>query len=404
MALDFTTGVLDSRVTIARALNTATRVNSSGIIENINANLPRFDYDPVTFAAKGLLIEEQRTNLVTYSQTLSDANWNASGATKTSTNNADPAGTTTALLLTANGASSTHFISASIFNVISFVSGTTYTASYFVKPGTATRIQISLPSAAFGASQYANFLLTGNGSVSASSGGTATIAPSFNGYYRITWTATATGTIGASSGALVFITSGTDTRLPTNTSSENIFIWGGQVEVGAFATSYIPTVATSLTRNADVVSMTGTNFSSWYTTAGTNESWFSQFISANIKAGDRLLAFDTGFAGGSAYRTPMSNAFSQLGLYDGTAERTFGAMPLTGVNKAATAYSGVTCSGTLNGAVPTSRTFDGNMNPSTVFGIGSYSGTASGFINGWMQKVAYYPLRLSDAELRAITK
>jgi hypothetical protein len=185
---------------------------------------------------------------------------------------------------------------------------------------------------------------------------------------------------------------------------KGIYAWGAQLEAGAFATSYIPTTTTSLTRNADQVTMTGTNFSSWYTTAGNNESWFSQFVSANIRAGDRLLAFDTGFAGGSAYRTPMSNAFNQLGLYDGTAERTFGAMPLVGVNKAATAYSGVTCSGTLNAAVPTSRAFDGNMNPSTVFGIGSYSGTASGFINGWMQKVAYYPLRLSDAELRAITK
>ena len=70
MALDFTTGVLDSRVTVARSLNTATRVNSSGLIEIVNANLPRFDYDPVTLAAKGLLIEELRTNLLVYSEQL----------------------------------------------------------------------------------------------------------------------------------------------------------------------------------------------------------------------------------------------------------------------------------------------------------------------------------------------
>jgi hypothetical protein len=52
MALDFTTGVLDSRVTITRALNTATRVNSSGFVEIVNANLPRFDYDPATLAPR----------------------------------------------------------------------------------------------------------------------------------------------------------------------------------------------------------------------------------------------------------------------------------------------------------------------------------------------------------------
>ena len=68
MALDFTTGVLDPRVTVTRALNTATRVNSSGLVEIVNANLPRFDYDPVTLAPKGLLIEEARTNLFFQSQ------------------------------------------------------------------------------------------------------------------------------------------------------------------------------------------------------------------------------------------------------------------------------------------------------------------------------------------------
>jgi hypothetical protein len=64
MALDFTTGVLDSRVAITRAANTATRINSSGVIEIVNANLPRFDYDPSTLAARGLLIEETRSNVL----------------------------------------------------------------------------------------------------------------------------------------------------------------------------------------------------------------------------------------------------------------------------------------------------------------------------------------------------
>jgi hypothetical protein len=75
MALDFTTGVLDSRVTITRALNTATRVNSSGFVEIVNANLPRFDYDPATLAAKGLLIEEARTNIALYSEQFDNALW-----------------------------------------------------------------------------------------------------------------------------------------------------------------------------------------------------------------------------------------------------------------------------------------------------------------------------------------
>lgn len=64
MALDFTTAVLDSRVTFTRSGNSATVTNSSGVIELINANLPRFDFDPTTLVCKGLLIEENRTNLL----------------------------------------------------------------------------------------------------------------------------------------------------------------------------------------------------------------------------------------------------------------------------------------------------------------------------------------------------
>ena len=64
MALDFTTATLDVRVTFTRALATATRTNASGYIEGVVANTPRFDYDPVTLACKGLLIEESRANVL----------------------------------------------------------------------------------------------------------------------------------------------------------------------------------------------------------------------------------------------------------------------------------------------------------------------------------------------------
>jgi hypothetical protein len=64
LALNFLSGALDPLITFTRSGNTATRTNSSGAIELVNANLPRFDYDPVTLALKGLLIEEQRINLL----------------------------------------------------------------------------------------------------------------------------------------------------------------------------------------------------------------------------------------------------------------------------------------------------------------------------------------------------
>jgi hypothetical protein len=63
-ALNFTTASLDSRVTFTRTANTATHTNSSGVITAINANLPRFDYNPTTLVCNGLLIEETRTNIL----------------------------------------------------------------------------------------------------------------------------------------------------------------------------------------------------------------------------------------------------------------------------------------------------------------------------------------------------
>jgi len=62
--LNFLAGApLDSRVTFTRT-TTATVTGSNGVIQSSAINEPRFDYDPVTLAPKGLLIEEQRVNLL----------------------------------------------------------------------------------------------------------------------------------------------------------------------------------------------------------------------------------------------------------------------------------------------------------------------------------------------------
>jgi hypothetical protein len=119
LALDFTTGALDPRVTVARALNTATRVNSSGLIEIINANLPRFDYDPVTLAPKGLLIEESRTNLMLQSQAIDQSPWAVSQLNTTGTPAyidvaASPDGTQNADKLIPNTVSTQHYAQQAI--------------------------------------------------------------------------------------------------------------------------------------------------------------------------------------------------------------------------------------------------------------------------------------------------
>jgi len=75
LALDFTTANLDPRITFTRSGSTATRVNSSGYIEAVAANIPRFDFNPTTLVCNGLLIEDSRTNICLQSEDLSNASW-----------------------------------------------------------------------------------------------------------------------------------------------------------------------------------------------------------------------------------------------------------------------------------------------------------------------------------------
>lgn len=68
--IDFTSPTLDPRITFTRSSG-GTYWDASGTMQTAGNNTPRYDYDPVTLAFRGLLIEGQRTNLLLNSATLS---------------------------------------------------------------------------------------------------------------------------------------------------------------------------------------------------------------------------------------------------------------------------------------------------------------------------------------------
>jgi hypothetical protein len=250
MAQDFTTGVLDPRVTVTRALNTATRVNSSGLIESVNAGLPRFDYNSVTLAPKGLLVEEARSNNYTHSNDFSQAVWLKSNATLDAAAITAPDGNMTGWKLKSN---------------VGFVGdlyrdpglGGQSTFSIFAKEAEWRYIQL-IRGSGYSPANFARVDLR-TGAITSGSGFSVELYK--NGWWRIYDTSTYT------SGDRIIYIRATNAPVFPNTNGDGtsgIYIAFAQIENGAFPTSYIPTTTAAVTRNADVATMTGTNFSDWW--------------------------------------------------------------------------------------------------------------------------------------------
>jgi hypothetical protein len=411
LALDFTTGTLDPRVTVARALNTATRVNSSGLIEIINANLPRFDYDPVTLAPKGLLIEESRTNLMLQSQAIDQSPWAVSQLNTTGTPAyidvaASPDGTQNADKLIPNTVSTQHYAQ----QAITLADNTVYALTVYAKASELIAIRLSLGTKA-GAFPGAYFnLSTGVVTNEVSSPVSTSITPVGNGWYRCTVVANS-GTGGTAPQLRIWAISGVNTISFAGNDSDGVLVWGAQVETGAFATSYIPTTTTSLTRNADVVSMTGTNFSDWY----------NQAAGAFAVSFDRIAAMSASFSGGQPRTLRVTNTgatdFFILGGNSSFGEQLIGRASgvdtvsiQTGVqitaNTVATECFGYAVNNfalSVNGA--SAQTDVSGANPATMDVLHIGDGvTATRNINGHVRKISYWPQRITNAEVQAFSK
>jgi hypothetical protein len=389
MALDFTTGVLDPRVTVTRALNTATRVNSSGFVEGVNANLPRFDYDPVTLAPKGLLIEEMRTNVLQYSDQINQAPWTASNVTFNANAAISPDGTQNADKMVTSVANIAKFVSQSS------LTSTTGSFSIYAKADGETVISLWLVNATVGAS----FTLTGSGSTALLGATASSITAVGNGWYRCVVYHNA-----ASTTAHIYFRNGSSFA---GNGTSGVFLWGAQFEAGAFATSYIPTTTTSLTRNADVVSMTGTNFSSWYNASeGTFAVGFGALnVSPNsstlICASDSPLTNDWVLMYASS--TAILNRVRVTGVDQGSIN--ISGSPAIGGNAVLT-YKANSFAASLNGGTP--GTDASGTVPTDILRlwIGTFDGTNTvpSFANGCIKSVRYWPQRVTNAETQSFSK
>ena len=254
LKLDFANArALDPRITFTRALPAATYVSRDGLIKTAGINEPRFDHDPTTGESLGLLIEEERTNLLSYSDLTSGASgswWENGGLTTSQGSNVTaPDGTLTAWNTVYNGASGDGNLYRGGGEVTT-TNSTSYTISVWAKvPSTNTYIT-GVRIRTFNVDHSVNFNLLTGSFISSTEGSPTSysIIPYPNGWYRCSMTFTS-GTDGNQGVQFYLITSTGSTALNSSgANGEEIYMWGAQLEEGSFPTSYIPTSTSTATR------------------------------------------------------------------------------------------------------------------------------------------------------------
>ena len=352
---------------------------------------PRLTYDPVTHAALGLLVEEQRTNLLTYSEALDNAAWAKNGGASITANVATaPDGYLTADRLTVVTGASDSLESPGV----SITSGTAYTATARLLLGTSTTVTLNMSNAAAwsgGVNPAATFNLSTGAMTGVAANTTAKVEALAGGWFSVSITATAA------------VTTTTSVRVVPVSSSSTTIVWGLQLEAGAVPTSYIPTTSASATRAADVVTCSGAAFSGWVNAAEGTLVVEGVMPNANIGTAAVMNMVYIGDGPGNEYikvyqyETYFGAAIRHGGALqaDISSTKTAGAVEKLAiawaVNDAAVAIRGAIVGTDATVAIPTG-----------VDRLTLGTGTA-GAVAYTIKRIRYWPRRLTNAQLQALT-
>ena len=385
-AINIAFGQLENRTGASGYTATTTAAITNYIPQLLTAttNQPRFDFNPITRVSLGLLMEQQSTNLLTYSSDYTNAVWAKTNATATSAYTISPDGTLNAQLLTAT-ANGGH-----IDNYHAMVSGTTYTFSVFAKAGTSDNLYFTMGNVRNGPT-----FTFSTATWSTVANWTTTVQAVGNGWYRIS-ASTASNS-----------TQSNTMQMGIGTSGQTVLIFGAQSEALAFPTSYIPTVASQVTRAQDFATMTGTNFSSWFN--NNQGTVYCSFDVASSGTNSPYMApwgIDNGSVVG--YDIQKNSGNSAVTAYEGNA-----VIPnigsITAINTTQQSIytfnntsGSLGFSGILNGGTVGSTTAQPLSYIPTQMSLGAMRSSNYG-ITGHIRKFAYYPIATTSAQLQALT-
>ena len=340
--------------------------------------------NPEQGSCKGLLIEEQRTNLLTHSEDFSTAVWGNSNITVTSNAIVAPNGTLTGDMLTTNAVNSTHLIQRT-----GIMTGNGAMQSYFAKAGTARYIAIG--DGGFYWSAVSFDLLTGQ---IISSGGRNNPQPFCidvgNGWYRI-------GYIANQNHPTVAILDNSR-NLTHAVAGLSVYLWGADCQNAVyFPTSYIKTTSAQVTRAADAASITGTNFSSWYRQDEGSLYAELDVLTTNAGVFPYSIAIDDNSANNrfEFYGFATTTTLVEVSLGSPGAQIAVSSVVVNQPFKVSASYAFNDIAYSVGGrAVLTDNTANVPYNVTQL---------RTKLMNGHIKKLAYYSKRLSNSELVALT-
>ncbi len=382
---------LDELITFSRA-SAATRINASGLVQSLAAGQPRFGFDQNTLSVNGLLIEEQRTNLLLQSAAVGMTSWNR-GDLAAASGYAAPDGSTTAVRLLETAGTV-----APVVNQAATVPVATTSFSIWFKTAGRNLVQMFLYDTVAGTAFANSIFNVSTGVLSSNTSGSYRAVGYPGGWVRYTVTGLPAN---AAVAAYFYVLDDAGNLSHAGDITKGVYAWGAQVESGLAETSYIPTTTTAATRAADRAEIT--SLKPWFNPL--EGTWIGDYLVPASIATDAGLVH----ASDNTFNNRMGlSIYSALSLADfvagGTTVAAY-ASPAGAIGvsrRVASSYrvndfSMVADGGVVAvdsaGAVPTVTRID----------LGSFH-TGGGALNGWLRRLQYIPFKVSDLQLKQLTR
>ena len=392
-------GTPGAKLTTTRA-STASYWDVNGVLQYAATGTLRRDFDPrlsSTVERCGYLIEEARTNTLLYSSTYDNAAWNTvSNVTLTAAASTGPDGLASAYRILNDTVSGAHRINQGSLTFTA-ASWTYYTIA---KAETGSWLQLAVSDGT--TNFYANFNLS-TGVVGNKHGSTTSSMWALgNGWYLCAMTQTTASASGRTVN-LAILEADTASYNPSYVGTGvSLLLYGSQVELGPFASSYIPTTSATVTRAADLVTLAGTLFP-------LNQAEGTLYAKAMhmglSTTSERILQLDDGTA---SERILLNRNVSRIAEYvvtdGGVSQVSLSSSPTTltdltaykaaaayKLNDSAVAQAGQTVQTDIVCTMPTTTQL--------VFGNIAAGNSA---LSGWLFEAAYFPSRKTNSQLQAL--